>query len=60
MFKKLQKYLKESWAEIKKVNWPTRAETWRHTLMVLTLSILVALILTFFDYLFKFILQRFI
>ncbi|MEK7162401.1 MAG: preprotein translocase subunit SecE, partial [Patescibacteria group bacterium] len=35
MFQKLADYLKETRLEMKKVNWPTRAETLRYTVTVI-------------------------
>ena len=45
-------YLKESRQELKKVNWPSRREVLRMTLMVIVFSAVVALILGGFDFLF--------
>lgn len=45
-------YLRESRREMQKVNWPTRAEVLRMTLVVLFFSALVAGILGGFDFLF--------
>ncbi|MCX6736921.1 MAG: preprotein translocase subunit SecE [Candidatus Parcubacteria bacterium] len=47
------KYFKESWAELKKVNWPTRQETIKHSLAVIGLSAIVGLFLTGTDSIFK-------
>jgi preprotein translocase subunit SecE len=49
---RLIKYLKESFQELKKVNWPTKEETINKTIGVLFLATVVALIFTFVDYLF--------
>ena len=50
MFQKLANYLKETRLEMKKVNWPTRAETLRYTLFVVVLSIAFALFLGALDF----------
>jgi len=54
---KIGTYLKESWAEIKKVNWPTRKETTRHSLAVVTITFAIGLFLSLCDYVFKFLLK---
>jgi len=45
---------------MKKVNWPTRQETMQYTLIVIGLSVAVALYLGGLDFLFSFLLNRFI
>ncbi|MDD5760724.1 MAG: preprotein translocase subunit SecE [Candidatus Pacebacteria bacterium] len=47
---KIKTYLKQSIQELKKVNWPTRKETIRYTLGVISLSLIVAVILGFVDF----------
>ena len=47
---KIKSYFEESWRELKKVNWPTKPETVKRTVGVLTLSLFIALILGFFDF----------
>lgn len=62
-FKKLMKiinFLKEVKLEIKKVNWPTRQQTVRYTLIVLGISAGVAVFLGGLDFLFTFLLETFI
>lgn len=49
---KLSNYIKESIAEMKKVTWPTKKETYNYTLLVIGISIGVALFLGLLDYLF--------
>ncbi len=44
-------YLQEVWAELKKVHWPTRAETYAATVVVLVLVGIVALYLGVVDFL---------
>lgn len=50
MFKKIKNYIRNSYQELKQVNWPTRKEVIKYTMEVLGLAFLVALILGFFDY----------
>ncbi len=57
MFTKLTSFLQESRQEISRVNWPTRQETIRLTLVVIAISLLVATMLGAFDFLFSYLLQ---
>jgi len=43
--------VQEVWAELKKVHWPTRAETYAATMVVLVLVAIVALYLGVVDFL---------
>jgi len=54
---KLTNYLKESVAEMKKVTWPTKKETYNYTLLVIGLSVGVALFLGAWDFIFKYAFQ---
>jgi len=45
---------------MKKVNWPTRKETIRYTLIVIGISVAVAAFLGTFDFLFTTLLNKFI
>ncbi|MFA5023823.1 MAG: preprotein translocase subunit SecE [Patescibacteria group bacterium] len=49
---KLTNYVKESVAEMKKVTWPTKKETYNYTLLVIGISIGVALFLGLLDYIY--------
>ncbi|NLZ74527.1 preprotein translocase subunit SecE [Candidatus Falkowbacteria bacterium] len=49
---KLINYIKESIAEMKKVTWPTKKETYNYTLLVIGISIGMAIFLGILDYLF--------
>jgi preprotein translocase subunit SecE len=60
IFSKVQKFLKEVLLEIKKVNWPTRKETIRYTLIVIGLSVGVAIYLGTLDFIVKQLLNKFI
>lgn len=57
MFTKLTSFLQESRQELLRVNWPTRQETVRLTLVVVAISVLVAVMLGAFDFLFAYLLQ---
>ncbi|OIO07848.1 preprotein translocase subunit SecE [Candidatus Falkowbacteria bacterium CG_4_10_14_0_2_um_filter_41_15] len=50
---KLSNYIKDSVAEMKKVTWPTKKETYNYTLLVIGISLAVALFLGALDYIFS-------
>ncbi|HUW72193.1 MAG TPA: preprotein translocase subunit SecE [Candidatus Humimicrobiaceae bacterium] len=52
MLNKITTFLKEVQLEMKKVNWPTREETIRYTLMVIGVAVAVAVFLGGFDFIF--------
>lgn len=56
---KLGSFLKEVRVEARRVNWPTRQETLKNTLVVLGFTVVVALFLGAFDFLFTQFLERF-
>jgi preprotein translocase subunit SecE len=59
---KITNYLQESVAEMKKVTWPTKKETYNYTILVIGISLGVALFLGILDYIFttgfQFIINR--
>jgi len=57
---KIITFLKEVRLEMKKVNWPTRQETIRYTLIVIGVSVVVAVFLGGLDFLFTILLNQFI
>lgn len=59
MLKKLIAFVGEARQELRRVNWPTRQETVRLTLIVIGMSLGVAAFLGFFDYLFTVLVTRF-
>ncbi len=59
-FTKIPSFLKEVQLEMKKVNWPTRQETFKYTLIVIGITILVATYLGGFDIIFAELLNKFI
>lgn len=59
-FDRIAQFVKESRAELKKVVWPTREETVRHTLTVIIMSGALALFLGGVDYALQFVLKTFI
>jgi len=58
--KKIVSFLKEVKLEMKKVNWPTRKETIKYTLIIILVSIVVAVFLGGLDFIFTTILNKFI
>ncbi|MDO8585037.1 MAG: preprotein translocase subunit SecE [bacterium] len=60
MFEKLKLFLQESRTEFQRVNWPTRQETTRLTLVVIVMSLGVAVFLGVVDYVFSIGLARII
>ncbi|PIR02250.1 MAG: preprotein translocase subunit SecE [Candidatus Nealsonbacteria bacterium CG_4_9_14_0_2_um_filter_37_38] len=60
MFTKIITFLKEVKLEIKKVNWPTRQETIRYTLIVIGISAAVAMFLGVLDFIFTTLLNKFV
>lgn len=60
MLTKLINYLKETRLEMKKVNWPTRKEAVRFTVMVIIVSLAISAVLGAFDYIFQALLTLFI
>ncbi len=59
MLTRLKSYLQESRQEFRRVNWPTRKETARLTLVVVIFSLIVATFLGALDFLFTYLLEKF-
>jgi len=60
MFGRIKTFFQETRQELRHINWPTRQEAVRLTTFVVILSIALALFLGAFDYLFTFMLKKFI
>ena len=58
--KKAISFIKEVRIELKRVTWPTRQETIKHTLFIIIFSLVVAAFLGGLDFLFSYLLNRFI
>ena len=58
-FENIKLFFKEVYVEGKKIDWPSRDETIRYTLIVITISISVAIYLGGLDFIFMKILGRF-
>lgn len=53
-------YFRETRAELTHVVWPTRKQAIAFTVLVISISVLTAFVLGFFDYLFSLIIQKFV
>ena len=60
MFNRVKSYIQESYSELKRVNWPTKDETIRMTLVVIGMSLIMAVFLGSLDFLFRYLLKIFI
>lgn len=60
MFNRVIKFLKEVYSEMKKVSWPSREETIKYTLIVIGVSLVLAAFLGSLDFLFIWLLNKFI
>lgn len=59
-FKRIIGYLKDVKFEMRKVSWPTKRETFRYTLIVIFVSLIVAIFLGALDFIFITLLNRFV
>lgn len=57
VFKTLTDYIKNSYQELQKVVWPTKEETFKYSIAVISISIFVAVFFGVLDYIFNFILS---
>lgn len=60
IFSRIITFFKEVRLELKKVTWPTRQETIKHTLAVIVVSLAVAIFLGAADFLFTWLLNKFV
>ncbi|MBI4085134.1 MAG: preprotein translocase subunit SecE [Candidatus Liptonbacteria bacterium] len=60
MFERIRRFFQETRQELRHINWPTRQEATRLTAFVVALSLALAAFLGAFDYLFTFLLKKFI
>ena len=59
-FQAIKLFFKEVYTEGKKVDWPSREEAIKYTLIVIVISVTIAAFLGGLDFIFMGILQRFI
>ena len=57
---RITSFFKEVRVELKKVNWPTRKETVKYTLIVIVVSAVTAAFLGGLDYIFSALMNKFI
>ena len=57
---KIKSFLKEVYVELKKVNWLSRQELLKYTFAVILLTVAVAMFLGGLDYIFNYLLKKFI
>ncbi|OGY65456.1 MAG: preprotein translocase subunit SecE [Candidatus Harrisonbacteria bacterium RIFCSPLOWO2_01_FULL_40_28] len=60
MLERIKVFFQESRRELEQVNWPSKSETVRLTSTVIIVSLLVALVLGFFDTLFRYLINIFL
>ncbi|MBI4812197.1 preprotein translocase subunit SecE [Candidatus Falkowbacteria bacterium] len=60
ILKRIQIFIQESYQEMKKVNWPTKGETIKYTLIVIGVSLSVAAFLGGCDFIFTWLLEKFV
>jgi len=60
IFQKLLTFLNEVRMEMKKINWPTKKQTIRYTLIVIGVSVAVAAFLGGLDFIFNILITKFI
>ncbi|MBI2023808.1 preprotein translocase subunit SecE [Candidatus Giovannonibacteria bacterium] len=60
MLEKITNYFKETRQELKHVNWPSRDNTVRFTVLVIAVSIVIAIFLGLLDFIFQYLLNTFI
>jgi preprotein translocase SecE subunit len=60
MFNRIKTFFSESLQELRHVNWPTRAEATRLTIIVIGISMGLAVFLGSFDYLFSYVIKNII
>jgi len=60
IFTKITTFLKEVRLEMKKVNWPSRQETIRKTMVVIGISVAIAIFLGAIDFILTTLLNKFV
>jgi preprotein translocase subunit SecE len=60
MFGRIKKFFLEARQELHHVNWPTRKEATRLTMIVIGIALGLALFLGAFDYIFSFLMKNYI
>jgi len=60
LLSKIITFIKEARTELKKVNWPTKQETIKYTLIVIGVSLVVAIFLGGLDFVFTWFFSKFV
>ena len=60
LFKKIVPFFKDVQMEVKKVNWPTRKETLKYTVIVIAVSAVTAAFLGGLDFIFSVLINKLI
>jgi len=60
IFSKSANFLKEVKLEMKKVTWPTKKETLKHTMLVIGISLGVAAFLGILDFIYTWLINKFV
>jgi len=60
LFEKIKVFFKEVYVELRKVNWLSRSQLIRYTIIVLGVTIIVAAFLGGLDYVFSSLIKRFL
>ncbi|MEK7160595.1 MAG: preprotein translocase subunit SecE [Patescibacteria group bacterium] len=60
IFERIKKFFQEVRQELKKVTWPSRADTIRYTLIVVVISLGVAFFLGASDFVFQWVMNKFL
>lgn len=60
MISRIKQFFSEARVELRHVNWPTREEAVRLTLIVIGMSVVLAAFLGAFDYFFTYLIKNFI
>jgi preprotein translocase subunit SecE len=58
IFERIKVFFKEVITEAKKVDWPTRQETLRYTIIVITISLSIAILLGLLDFIYQTLLKE--
>ena len=52
------RYVRDSWRELRQVQWPSRSATWKMTLAIITFCLLVGVLVVVFDWVSQWIIQE--
>ncbi len=55
---RIQRFIQDSWQELKKVNWPTPQQARNLTILVLAVSAAISAYISIFDYVFGYVAKQ--